>query len=520
MSVKLGPATNLQRLDVLKDYMAPAPKIWVPMPDFSLTTPTEFQNVSTKIPFPLLKDLKDMDPVGAAMPAKHPAFSVVLMHLIPKFFADLTPIDWGWHREVLRRARVHDEALRIMRRVDYENLSQYLHELKLDNQVADLRSFYFERAKNRAEAQTDTLKESNTRAQKEMALTREHTLDVRDERAAEEFVRKLLAMFSPTIVTLKARIKKSRTEPTLAQRFIKKDQEITPFELICQIAFQEFPLIRKEQIRDVFAKFADQLNQINLRMDKSAYYRLAIHKLFNETYFLSYEKGVIGKKADEVRHFKHVDYNNFILERRDATTARTAENLESYLQELSHNRQMFQDVNEQIKRARVFKDNLAYAKNAASQRRDDLERLFPVLIEGQTEHVAFNPMKFRTQFGLIQRWIEGVHQQDFRADKRLSEYISLQAQDYKNDSIRLNEHTLRDAREAERMREANMVKDYFRQFDLRDTMAAFVSLQKQQAEELKLAMYAKNDAAHPSATENQQQAVAAVHQTKSFKTVV
>lgn len=468
------------KLDPLKEAIKPPDYSQIiPMPDWSMRKFNEYEgkNYGSSYPPPLHRELVERFPFNPRMPAMHPALKHLLSEVIPKLFPELDPMDWKWHKEVRQRAIDRDLSERLHHRQSVEDVSAFLHEQKEIRRSTDLAAFHFDRAQERSQKQVDTNKEMRRTESLRDLATQQFLHNLRDERKIAQFAFWFLKEYAPTALLRTSIEKDLRFELSLTRVRLAQSVAVSPLELIIQTIQKKYPLIMREQLNQMFQKFALHINKVQLNNDEYAAVRAKVTAAFTHYFIDQQHRGVLNLRADQVEAHNLKLYNIFHNEKKADSLARDRQRVETFVTDLTHERHSMESMKQHLHHERWVHDQLI-------RDRQDLQHLFasraqyvPIRIKDTTGFVQLDPGKFRTDYSAILDYVNAVELQQKYQAQQVDHQIHTQQQNNADYQKGIRESTLAYNDEVQRFREILRQRDFWHSADTK-TALEILSTQK------------------------------------------
>lgn len=431
----------------------------LPMPNFDLRSNTDFDQIDANKPYKLARTMIERFPAVLTMPTEHPAFKVALATLNQNPGVNLTPIDWAWHREVLKHARINEEARRIFNRNDFERFTQDLHrELEIRREY-DKRAFHFaEAVKGKLEQAWQSIDSYlNPYESKVRGIDQSLGVFNKSKRSAFilAFVRKFGPNRKPEVHYLGS---DGKASVAFRNKSISHPGQLNAFEVIVQEFSRFYPTISPNLIKTLFQKWEPILNSVTVSPKNEIYFRQSVGKIAAPIFALQDARNKQSVPSNLVAFpVSRGQSNPNNLE--DLAFAdhhpNTAE-LDLQLNRLVANIYNERDLSFHRHRSEALSGNVALAANSA---------------------VGTHPTNVtnKIQFSLISTWVSNVHMVRDQHGRNFSEIVDSINEVLKWTNSEGQESMFKTAVEYESMMDAQRMRDLRQNYTLEQIMKMFAA---------------------------------------------
>jgi len=382
-------------------------KILVPMPDFSLKGSGDFEGVDKKAPHTLLKSVFERFPLAVAALIEHPAFKTIFQSLGTNKGMTEGPLNWEWHRRVLRFAREHEEVRRVLGRRAVIELEAERHNQNVVNDIVELQRFYIQRQHENSLEQTYKIKEGAHKEQDRHLEILDHNVLIWDQRKWNLFLLRYVKEFSPT-KKLQQQVMADLANPTVSQIAAAKDYVISPLEVLMEVSSKLFDQSRRQEIEETYKNWIFQLGVSREAISDSALFRKKLEKIFYQVFERNSVEGQLTKATAEVKLNHLQETRDFNLDKMFGGRSRLQDYHEKSHVDAAKEREDFSLFVDRLNTKRNVINAYQEAENLRKAEVDYKSSYSPITIEGVTDFIQKDSTKSRTQFGIIQTWVRSV----------------------------------------------------------------------------------------------------------------
>ncbi len=174
-----------------------------------------------------------------------------------------------------------------------EDIAQFLFEQRELLKLADSRAFYFERARSRAVNARKKQNELNNDAYDARKRMDYFLNALRDDKKMKLFMFHLQQIIGATQRLRHYLDHRIKTQKSLTQIRLEQTIALTPLELLQALTAKWIPIVRKEQVAELLAKYQKELSNVHLVTAKYAGYRHQVERLFVQTFIHRHDAGVL-----------------------------------------------------------------------------------------------------------------------------------------------------------------------------------------------------------------------------------